>query len=293
MIVNQAVLEALSKSAQALYMEGLIETEVKYPRFTSMVPSTTRENVYAWLGEFPALREWKDERVVRALAAHDFTIRNKSFEATVAVDRDDIEDDNIGVYGPMFKELGRNAKLHPEKMIADLMKNGTSQLCYDGQYYFDADHPVGDGTVSNFTDGSGTPWYLLCTTFSIKPFIFQERRPPELVEQSDPRSSDAVFMRKQFLYGVDYRGNAGYGLWQLAYCSKADLTPDSYAAARAAMMSLTNSEGQPLAIVPDLLVVPPTLEAAGREVLMAERDTNGATNVWRGSAELLVWTALA
>jgi phage major head subunit gpT-like protein len=45
--------------------------------------------------------------------------------------------------------------------------------------------------------------------------------------------------------------------------------------------------------MPRLLIVPPALEAAGLEILNAERDAAGATNVWRGTAELLVVPWLA
>jgi phage major head subunit gpT-like protein len=54
------------------------------------------------------------------------------------------------------------------------------------------------------------------------------------------------------------------------------------------MMGFKDAEGKPLGITPSLLVVPPDLEAEAREILMNERDAQGATNKWKGSAELLV-----
>lgn len=48
----------------------------------------------------------------------------------------------------------------------------------------------------------------------------------------------------------------------------AQLSLDAYIAARAGMMSLTNAKGRALNIVPDLLVVPPALEAKAREILV-------------------------
>ncbi len=32
-------------------------------------------------------------------------------------------------------------------------------------------------------------------------------------------TDDNVFMKKQFLYGADSRGNAGFGFWQMAFGS--------------------------------------------------------------------------
>ena len=65
---------------------------------------------------------------------------------------------------------------------------------------------------------SDKAWYLLDTMKPIKPFIYQERTKPEFVQQTDIHS-DAVYMRKQFRFGVECRANGGYGFWQMAYGS--------------------------------------------------------------------------
>ena len=57
----------------------------------------------------------------------------------------------------------------------------------------------------------------------------------------------------------------------------AKLTMASYIAARAAIMSLTNSKGEPLGLIPDTLVVPPALESAARDILIADQ-INGTKN---------------
>lgn len=66
--------------------------------------------------------------------------------------------------------------------------------------------------------GSDTAWYLLCTTRPIKPLIYQQRKKAKFVSKTN-ETDDNVFFQKQFLYGVDSRGNAGYGFWQMAYGS--------------------------------------------------------------------------
>ncbi len=58
--------------------------------------------------------------------------------------------------------------------------------------------------------------YWLDLSKSVKPFIFQNRKNPELVALDKPDSYEN-FMRKKILYGVDDRFNMGFGLWQLAY----------------------------------------------------------------------------
>jgi phage major head subunit gpT-like protein len=140
--------------------------------------------------------------------------------------------------------------------------------------------------------GSGDAWYLIDDTRALKPVIFQERKAPQFVAKDSPTDSN-VFMNKQFLYGVDSRCNVGFGFWQFAFGSKATLNAANYAAARAAMHSMKGDFGRPLGIRPSLLVVPPSLEAAAMEILNAERDAAGATNIWRGTAklEIVPWLA--
>jgi phage major head subunit gpT-like protein len=58
-------------------------------------------------------------------------------------------------------------------------------------------------------------WYLLCTDYPLRPFIYQERKAPTMTSANN--SSDTnVFMRSEYLYSVEARGNAGYGFYQMA-----------------------------------------------------------------------------
>jgi phage major head subunit gpT-like protein len=297
MIINAASLGALFTGFKTIFNQAFEGARSDYQKIAMTVPSSTAQETYAWLGTVTRFREWLGDRVIQNLAAHGFTIRNKSFENTVGVDRDQIEDDAYGVYNPMVAQLGQDAKTHPDELVFALLAAGFGTTCYDGQYFFDADHPVlgADGdpmSVSNMQAGASTPWFLLDGTRALKPIIFQKRRDYAFTAMNRPTDQN-VFMAKKFLYGVDARVNAGFGLWQLAYGSKAALDKTNYAAARAAMMGLKGDNGKPLGIRPTLLVVPPTLEQAALEVVKAERDADGATNVYRDSAEVLVTPWLA
>lgn len=297
MIINRANLNTLFTGYKTIFNRALEDAPSDWNKVAMPVPSGTRQETYAWLGSSTRFREWLGERVIQNLASHDFTIKNRSFENTVGVDRDDIEDDTYGVYSPLIAQLGNDAKTHPDELVFALLAAGFVEKGYDGQPFFDTDHPVVDEngveqSVSNFQAGAATPWFLLDTSRMIKPFIFQRRKDYTFVAM-DRNDDEAVFSRKQFRYGVDARCNVGYGLWQLAFGSKADLITQNYGLGRAAMMSVKGDRGKPLGIRPSLLVVPPTLEQAGLEVLKAERDVNGATNVYRNTADLLVTPWLA
>jgi phage major head subunit gpT-like protein len=287
MIINQSSLQAIYKGFRTIFNEAFSGVESLYKRVAMVVPSSVREETYAWLGAFPKMREWIGDRHVKSLGLHSYSIKNKDWEATIEVDRNDVEDDSIGAYRPVVAELGRSAAVHPDELVFQLLAAGFTTTCFDGQYFFDTDHPVGESTVSNFGGGSGAAWYLLDVSKAIKPLIFQSRREVEFISKDKP-DDEGVFMRKKYLYGVDRRDNAGFGLWQFAYASKDTLNAANYSSAREAMMAFKDDEGKPLGIAPGLLVVPPSLEKEAREILLAERLASGATNVYKDTAELLV-----
>ncbi len=287
MIINQAAMAGIYRAFSVIFNQALGVAESMAQLVAMRAPSTGRSVDYKWLGDFPTMREWVGDRAIKDLSGFHYEIVNKPFESTVEVDRDDIDDDQIGVYTPMIQGLAQAAKVHPDILVFALLSAGFSTLCYDGQYFFDDDHPVGDGSVSNLGSGSGTPWYLMDLSRPIKPMILQIRKEPEFVAQDRPDDENA-FMRKKFRYGVDDRKNVGFGLWQLAYGSKATLNATNYAAARAAMMGFKNDEGTPLGIKATHLVVPGTLESAGKAVLEAQFLSAGESNVWYNTAKLVV-----
>lgn len=61
---------------------------------------------------------------------------------------------------------------------------------------------------------TGNSWYLLNVAGEIKPFILQENMPVTFGALEG--DSDEGFKRRTYLYGVEWYGNVGYGLWQKA-----------------------------------------------------------------------------
>jgi phage major head subunit gpT-like protein len=298
MIINADALARLYTAFTAVFNAAFQETPTWHEQVAMVVPANTRIMDYKFLLDFPMVREWIGDRQISSLEPKAYQVETKDWEATIEVERNDVEDEQLGFYNPIVAALAQEARKHPEKLIADLMVAGFSTPCYDAHYFFGADHPVGSGAASNFGGGSGTPWFLLDTSRAIKPFIFQLRRGVQLVRM-DRQDDEQAFMRKKYRYGVDYRGAAAYGLWQLAYATKESLNDTNYAAARTAMMSLSNAQGRPLGIKPNMLLVPPSLEAQAREILQAQfivgDPSSGGTktNVWQGTADLLVVPELA
>lgn len=284
-IITPALITSLRTGFSKAFQDALVATPTDWETVATRVPSSNTSNTYGWLNQFPKLREWVGDRVVKDMAAAGYQITNKLFEATVAVKRTDIEDDNVGVYTPLFAEMGRAAKAHADELVFGLLAAGESTLCYDGQNFFDTDHPVypnvdGTGTattVSNLQAGTGPAWYLLDNSRALKPLIFQERTTPEL-EAMTASNDEGVFTRDEYRYGIRYRCNAGFGFWQMAYKSKAALTEANFNAAMAAMMQIQADGGRPLGVKPTHLVVPPQLRADALKLVESQLVGGGDSN---------------
>lgn len=298
MIINAANIALAFKGFKSIFGDAYGKAPVYWDKIAMLVESTSRDETYGWLGQFPQMREWlSGEREVKSLEAFSFAITNRKFESTVGISRDDFSDGKLGLFKPMIAEMAHTARQHPDTIVFPLLAEGFASLCYDGQYFFDTDHPVRneDGVtftlVSNLQQPpAGTEpfpaWYLLDTTRAIRPIIWQQREPYEFT-QITRADDEQVFMTDNYLYGVRARANAGYGLWQLAHASRAELNVENYARARAEMMGRKGDKGRILGVNPNTLVVPPALEAHARKVLKAT-ELESSTNVWAGSADLIV-----
>jgi phage major head subunit gpT-like protein len=236
MQLTPAVIDAIFYSFGQQFQAAYDSQTPWCDKLCTHLPSNGRENRYAWLDKLPVMREWVGERQVQNAIARGYSIVNKDWELTVEVDRNDILDDNIGVYSPIVSSMGVQAKLWPDYRCAEILQLGVSLLAFDGQPFFGDSHPI------NIDDsGAGT-------------------------------------------YDNNFAGTA--------------LTAANYNTVRSTMLSYLGRDGKTLNVRPNLLVVPPQLEQAARQILNSDyiapaaafgQNTTGIqTNTLKGSAELLV-----
>ena len=261
--ITAPLLGSINNAVNMAFNTQLFATSSLYQRFTLDTTSTGAAEVYPRLDMIQGIREWVGDRMVQSVSELSFTITNKDFEQTIGVKRTDIEDDRYGILSVLAQEMGQNAARFPDLLIAKLMLAGHTTATYDGQNFFDTAHPTFDSsgnagpTVANYVAGSGPAWFLFDTKRVVKPLIYQKRKPFVLLPKFNP-TDPQVFWNKEFEWGTDGRGNAGFGMWQLGYMSNAALTHDALIAARTAMASIRRPDGTPMGIMPDLLVVSPT-----------------------------------
>lgn len=291
--LSSGKLKTLNTGFSAQFQQGrmVAEKEATYQRVATIVPSSASEEEYGWLDDILQIREWIGDRQINSLKDDGYKIKNRKFELTIGVKGDHVDDDKVGIYSPRFQMLGDEVARFPDRLVYELMKAGFATTCYDGQYFFDTDHPTiaADGTVttqSNYQVGSSTPWYLLCTKRPLKPMIYQERRPFEFTSL-DQSSDENVFMRDELLYGVDGRANVGFGFWPMAVGSKATLDATNFKAARQLMLNFKGDHGKPLGLKPNLWVGPPSLIDQATELFEVQTITGGAGNPLFKAVEIL------
>lgn len=167
MIVNKTGIAALFKVLSAAFNKAFSEAPSIWTEIAMKVASTGSENAYPWFDRFPKMRKWVGDKFVKALKAYKYTIVNEDFEATVEVDRNDMEDDTMGIYGPMAQEAGFSSKQLPDEIVCgDLVNGAFANLCYDGQYFCDTDHPVEDGNGNASSVSNKGTAVLSCSTLA-------------------------------------------------------------------------------------------------------------------------------
>jgi phage major head subunit gpT-like protein len=251
------------------------------------IPSTSASEKFGWLGAFPAVREWIGDKQAGTMNDYNYTIANKDWEMTIDIDRNELDDDQMGRILPRLQMMAQKLKSWKGKLVAQFLASGTTGLAYDGSAFFanrtapndnllagtgetlaliKADIQSARAAMQEFVDDKGEPlglemdtiicpsglealmleaclspdsiagagiknpintwiknviclpglsdqddWYGACTGYALKPFIFQNRKEPDLV-----LDDTQVKRNRKLIYSAESRGNAGYGFFQMA-----------------------------------------------------------------------------
>ena len=123
-----------------IYEDTLAKVQPQLDLVFFHAESDKSQEQYAWLGAAPVMEEWKGDRKVTEIPAYDFTIKNKVYTSGVKILKDDHRRDKKGNIQQLIQEIPMGAARNPLILLADLVNNGGTELCYDGQFFFDDDH---------------------------------------------------------------------------------------------------------------------------------------------------------
>ena len=164
----------------------------QYRDIATVIPSDKESEHYAWLGAVPLVNEFTDERNAGAFREYDYTIKNKTWESTIAVDRAAIEDDQYGEVAMKARSMGQAAVQHLDLITYGQLSNGFTNVCFDGTPYF-GQHQQGTGpfqsnmgggeltsfslqeaitTMMRFTDDRGRPMGIMPDRLVVPPELY-------------------------------------------------------------------------------------------------------------------------
>ena len=134
---------------QAMNERGASEL---YKLVATIIKSQNPTNSYTWLGDFPTMKEWVDERQLAELQAHAYEIIKKDWETSFSVSRDDITFNSLGSVKIKVDALVEAVIDHYNALVVQLIK--TNGKCYDGAAFF-GEHTKGkDDTAKKYNNKS-------------------------------------------------------------------------------------------------------------------------------------------
>lgn len=122
------------------------------PFISMLFDSDQDSETYNWLGNSPAMREWIGGRQAKAFSENGITIENKHYEATIEVLVRQMRRDKTGQGVIRIQDLAGRTVSHWASLLTTLISNGTSSVCYDGEFFFDTDHKEGNNTTNQSND---------------------------------------------------------------------------------------------------------------------------------------------
>jgi phage major head subunit gpT-like protein len=158
MIINKTTIQSVFTTLKAVFNKAFAEAPSTWQKIAMLVPAPSGTVDYAWMSNFPQMKEWIGDKVVKALKAFKYTISARDFEATIAVKRKDMERDQLGIYKPQAMGAGQAAKEFPDELVYEAVNGSFANKCYDGQYFCDTDHAVGsDGKIVSVSNKITAP----------------------------------------------------------------------------------------------------------------------------------------
>lgn len=133
--------------------KGLAKGWNDWTKFAMPVISTTSLEKYPMLLATGAMREWIGERIVNDSTGSMLTVRNRDFEKTEGVSRNDLEDDTFGYFAPLWEAIGVEAGNLWGRLATEALTNPGNWA--DGAAFF-GNRKIGKATINNAVSGALT-----------------------------------------------------------------------------------------------------------------------------------------
>ncbi len=129
-------------TAQSAFWQGYESSTDIMDGLIHRVDSSSDQETYPGLFYAPRPRLMEGSRTHRTAPGFSFTITNNKYEATVDIGYELIKFGKLGAIDAMLASLGEKARMHPSRLVADLINVGDAggSTGHDGQIYYSASH---------------------------------------------------------------------------------------------------------------------------------------------------------
>lgn len=150
MDINRANMQALFTGYNRIFLDAYQSyVDTTYAQFVGEVNAGTSQIDMPMLEQLTGMREWVDVREIKNLKSDKLTIKARFFEDTVAVKREDVEDDQYGLYNSLFQTMAQNAANLPNDITNELLAAAASAKWMDGAAFFGTTRKYGKEVISN------------------------------------------------------------------------------------------------------------------------------------------------
>lgn len=119
-----------------------------YANALCMPFDSTREiETYSWLGQSSSMREWVGGRNEQSLSRFTQLVRNRKFENTLVIPREDLRRDKTSQLRLRVADLANKAADHPNQLLAALINSNPT--AYDGVAFYATTHAESGSNQSN------------------------------------------------------------------------------------------------------------------------------------------------
>lgn len=120
-----------------------------WPSLSTRINSNSNGETYSWLQSVPKMKEFIGDRIFESVGSVKYYVENLLWEQSLEIPRIVLEDDTYGLFSPLVEDTVAEGLDHPDQLLFERMAIAESELCYDGQYFYDTDHQEGDSGVQS------------------------------------------------------------------------------------------------------------------------------------------------
>jgi len=147
MDINRANLNSLFIGFNKKLQEGFGMADIVFETFSMILPSSTAIEKYGWLLLLSRMREWIGPRQIKDIENKIMSLTNKDFEHTIGVAGNDIEDDTLGIYSPLFTQMGIDSRYLWQRLAVEALYTNGNWM--DDAAFFLTTRKYGSNTINN------------------------------------------------------------------------------------------------------------------------------------------------